>query len=413
MTIDDESLDVLFAEVDEEVQPVYRSIERVSLHNHTKVLQAFLDARVSAFHLFGSTGYGYDDLGRDALEQVYAAAFSGEAALVREQFVSGTHTIASCLFGVLRPGDCLLSVQGEPYDTLCKVIGFRERYGGSLRDFGVSYRQVDLLADGTIDYLGVADALEEKTTAVLLQRSKGYRWGPSFSIGEMKKVIALIKQIQPDTIIIVDNCYGEFVETQEPTEAGADLVAGSLIKNPGGGLAPSGGYVVGKEQYVAAAANHWSAPGIGAAVGPAPFGWRLLFQGFFQAPHVVAESLKGMVFASRLFERLGFPVQPEYRDERSDIVQAIGLGTSEKLIAFCRGIQGASPIDAHVRPEPDEMPGYEDPVIMAAGTFIQGASLELSADGPLRKPYAVYLQGGLSKEYVKIALANAVRELYS
>jgi cystathionine beta-lyase family protein involved in aluminum resistance len=293
------------------------------------------------------------------------------------------------------------------------VIGSKERYGGSLRDFQVAYRQVELTADGAIDYPKVEDALKEKTTAVLLQRSKGYKWGPSLGINEMEKVIDLIKQTQPETVVIVDNCYGEFVETREPAEVGADLTAGSLIKNPGGGLAPAGGCIVGRERYVAAAAAHWSAPGIGAAVGPAPSGRRLLFQGFFLAPHVVAESLKGMILAARLFERLGFPVLPGYAEERSDIVQAIGLGTPERLIAFCRGIQGASPVDAHVRPEPDDMPGYGDQVIMAAGAFVQGASLELSADGPLRRPYAVYLQGGLSKEYVKLALRNAVKEIWS
>jgi cystathionine beta-lyase family protein involved in aluminum resistance len=291
------------------------------------------------------------------------------------------------------------------------VIGLRDGGGGSLRDFGVSYRQVDLLADGSIDYPAVAAALADKTAAVLLQRSRGYNWGPSLGGGEMKKAVALIKEIQPGAVVIADNCYGEFVETEEPLEGGADLAAGSLIKNPGGGLAPTGGYIVGRKRYVDAAAGRWSAPGLGKEVGPAPEGWRLLFQGLFLAPHIVAETLKGMVFAARFLERLGFPVLPDYQAARSDIVQAIGLGTPERMIAFCRGIQGASPVDAHVRPEPSPMPGYEDQVIMAAGTFVQGASLELSADGPLRPPYVVYLQGGLSKEYVKLALLNAVREL--
>lgn len=411
MTLSNQNLEKLFVEVEQEVQPIYRIIEDMALKNHAKVLDAFKLARVSDFHLKGATGYGYGDQGRATLEEVYAAVFRAEAALVRSQFVSGTHTIAACLFGVLRPGDELLAVQGEPYDTLGEVIGIRGEASGSLREFGISYRQVELLPEGAVDYPAIANALSQKTKMVMLQRSKGYRWGSSLGIKEMKELISFIKQRKSDAVVFVDNCYGEFVENQEPLEAGADLTAGSLIKNPGGGLAPTGGYIVGKKQLVDAAANHWSAPGLGAAVGPSSEHQRLLFQGLFLAPHVVAEALKGMVFAAKFFAALGYPVMPEYRAERSDIVQAIGLGTAEQMVAFCRGIQSASPVDAHVRPEPDAMPGYENAVIMAAGTFVQGASLELSADGPLRPPYAVYLQGGLSKEYVRLAVLNAAREL--
>lgn len=411
MACNNQDLERLSAEVDCEVQPVYRLIEDIALQNHVKVLEAFRRVRIGEFHLKGSTGYGYGDQGRAALEEVYAAVFQAEAALVRGQFVSGTHAIAACLYGTLRPGDELLSVQGEPYDTLGEMIGVRGEASGSLREFGVTYKQVELLPGGGINYPAVEKAMKDNTKMVMLQRSRGYQWGPSLGISKMKKLIGFIKRKKPDVVVFVDNCYGEFVENEEPVEAGADLVAGSLIKNPGGGIAPTGGYIVGRQKYVDAAANRWSAPGIGAEVGPSQESQRLLFQGLFLAPHIVAEALKGMVFAARFFDRLGFAVMPEYNEERSDIVQAIGLGAPERMVAFCRGLQGASPVDSHVRPEPNAMPGYGDPVIMAAGTFIQGASLELSADGPIRPPYAVYLQGGLSKEYVRLAVLSAAREV--
>jgi len=404
-------LEQLSEEVDREVQPVYRLIDERALKNHAKVLEAFRQMRVSEFHLKGSTGYGYGDRGRETLEGVYAAVFRAEAALVRSQIVSGTHAIALCLYGVLRPGDELLSVQGEPYDTLGEMIGIRGRENGSLREFGVLYNQVELLPEGRLDFAGIEKALGEKTKMVILQRSRGYKWAPSLGTGEMRKLIAFIKNKKPDTIVFVDNCYGEFVEAEEPVEAGADLAAGSLIKNPGGGIAPTGGYVVGKKKYVEMAANRWSAPGIGQEVGPSAGCQRLLYQGLFLAPHIVAEALKGAVFTARFFERLGFEVMPGYCEERSDIVQAISLGSPERIVAFCRGLQAASPVDSHVCPEPVAMPGYGDPVVMAAGTFIQGASLELSADGPVRPPYAVYLQGGLSKEYVRLAVLSAAREV--
>ncbi|MDD3653633.1 MAG: methionine gamma-lyase family protein [Desulfotomaculaceae bacterium] len=409
MTGEHIGLEQLSDEVISEVQPVYRLIDNIALKNHAKMLEAFRRERVSDFYLTGSTGYGYNDRGREALEEIYARVFRAEAALVRSQIVSGTHAIALCLYGVLRPGDELLSVQGEPYDTLGEIIGIRGQKDGSLGEFGISYNQVELLPGGGLDFTGIEEALNDRVKMVLLQRSRGYKWAPALGVGEIRKLVAFIKNRKPDVIVFVDNCYGEFVEAEEPIEAGADLAAGSLIKNPGGGVAPTGGYVVGKQRYVEMAANRWSAPGIGSEVGPSADYQRLLYQGFFLAPHIVAEALKGAVFAARFFEKLGFEVMPKYRDVRSDIVQAIGLGSPERIVAFCRGIQGASPVDSHVLPEPTAMPGYGDPVIMAAGTFIQGASLELSADGPIRPPYAVYLQGGLSKEYVRLAVISAAR----
>ncbi|NLI13743.1 aminotransferase class I/II-fold pyridoxal phosphate-dependent enzyme [Pelotomaculum propionicicum] len=404
-------LDKLSEEVEKEVQEVYRAVDAAAMHNHKKVLAAFQKTRVSDYHLKGATGYGYGDRGREALEQTYAEVFRSEAALVRSQIVSGTHAIALCLYGVLRPGDEILAVQGEPYDTLGEMIGIRGNAPGSLKELGVTYKQVELLNEGGLDYEGIRQALNVRTKMIMLQRSRGYSRQPSLGISAIKQIIGFVRNLKPETVIFVDNCYGEFVETEEPVEAGADLVAGSLIKNPGGGLAPTGGYVAGRTKYVEMAANRWSAPGIGAEVGPSGEHQRTLFQGLFLAPHIVAEALKGAVFAARLFERLGYKVSPEYNARRHDIVQAIELGTPEKMLAFCRGIQGASPVDSHVRPEANEMPGYAEPVVMAAGTFVQGASLELSADGPLRPPYTVYLQGGLSKEYVRLAVMAAAREV--
>lgn len=405
------NLETLAKEVERKVEPLYRLIDERALSNHAKVLAAFRKARVSDFHLKGSTGYGYGDSGRETLENIYADVFRAEKALVRGQIVSGTHAIALCLYGVLRAGDELLSVQGEPYDTLGEMIGIRDGAEGSLKDLGVVYKQVDLTSGGDLDFSAVGQAISPRTKMVMLQRSAGYRWGTALGIDKIREAVDFIKKRKPDTVVFVDNCYGEFVELEEPLEAGADLVAGSLIKNPGGGLAPTGGYVAGKEKYVEMAANRWSAPGIGAEVGPSGDIQRLLYQGLFLAPHVVSEALKGAVFASMFFESLGFKVLPRPSDHRSDIVQAIQLGTPERMLAFCRGLQKGSPVDSHVTPEANDMPGYGDPVVMAAGTFVQGASLELSADGPLRPPFAVYLQGGLSKEYVKLALLSAAREL--
>ncbi|KUK81987.1 MAG: Cystathionine beta-lyase family protein [Pelotomaculum thermopropionicum] len=404
-------IECLANEVELELQELYRSIENKALKNHARVLKAFQKAQVSDFHLHGSTGYGYGDRGREVLEKVYADIFKAEAALVRGQIVSGTHAIALCLFGVLRPGDELLSVQGQPYDTLSEIVGISGNACGSLKDLGVAYKQVELKDGGEIDYNVIGQALNDKTKMVLLQRSRGYKWVPALSIKKINELSQFLKRRSPNVVIFVDNCYGEFVEEKEPVEAGADLVAGSLIKNPGGGLAPTGGYIVGKSKYVEMAANRWSAPGIGAGVGASGEYQRLFFQGIYLAPHIVAEAVKGAVFTARLFEKLGFSVMPKFNEERSDIVQGIKLGTPEKMSAFCRCIQEASPVDSHVHLEASCLPGYPDPVIMAAGTFIQGASLELSADGPLRPPYAVYFQGGLSKEYVRLAVISAAREV--
>ncbi|MBO8137584.1 MAG: methionine gamma-lyase family protein [Desulfotomaculum sp.] len=397
----------LSEEVEADVSHIYQQIEMNSFINHEKVLNAFKEFRVSDFHLKGSTGYGYGDTSREILENIYARVFGGEKALVRGQIVSGTHAIALCLFGVLEPGDELLSIQGNPYDTLEEVIGTRGNAPGSLKSYGVKYRQVELLPCGELDWDAIERALNHNTKMVMIQRSRGYAWRPSLNISGIKKIVQFIKKRQPETVIFVDNCYGELVEPKEPCDVGADLVAGSLIKNPGGGIAPTGGYVVGRADLVKRAANRWTAPGIGDEVGPTLDYHRLLLQGIFLAPHIVAESLKGAVFASRLFQRLGYEVSPQYDEYRTDIIQAVALGNADKMIAFCRGLQSASPVDSHVLPEPDGMPGYEDAVIMAAGTFIQGASIELSADGPIRPPYAVYMQGGLSKEYVKLGVLSA------
>lgn len=401
----------LAREVTAEVSRIYINIDKIALANHSKVLEAFHNAKVSDSHLKSTTGYGYGDRGRETLETVFARIFRAESALVRCQIVSGTHAIALCLYGILRPGDVLLFAQGEPYDTLSEIIGSRRDSNGSLKEFGVKYRQLELNQDGKVDLKALEEALLKSVRLVMIQRSRGYSLKPSLSIDRIREICALVKKVSPGTVVFVDNCYGEFVEEEEPLEAGADIVAGSFIKNPGGGLAPTGGYVAGKRELVEAAASRWTAPGIGAEIGPAAEYQRLLFQGLFVAPHVVAEALKGVVFASRFFERIGFPVYPLYNEIRTDIVQSVLLGSPERMSAFCRSIQKSSPIDAHVVPEPSPMPGYGDPVVMAAGTFVQGASLELTADGPVRPPYAVYLQGGLFKEHVIIAAITAAREI--
>ncbi|MEW6572110.1 MAG: methionine gamma-lyase family protein [Bacillota bacterium] len=399
-------LDSLAAETVEEVQSLWRRIDGLALANQRVVLEAFRTARISDFHLRGSTGYGYGDAGRAGLEAVYARVFGAEAALVRPQIVSGTHALALCLYGVLRPGDRLLAVQGRPYDTLEAIIGGEP---GSLAEWGIEYSQIDLLPDGGLDEEAITEAVALKPRAVLLQRSGGYSWRRGLVLKELGTIISLIKKRAPDTVVVVDNCYGEFVETHEPPAVGADLCAGSLIKNPGGGIAPTGGYVVGRKELVAMAANRLTAPGLGWEVGPTLDCQRLLCQGFFLAPHFVAEALKGAVFAARFFERLGFDVLPRFNEPRSDIVQGVCLGSPELLLSFCRGIQAASPVDAHVRPEGGPLPGYRDDVVMAAGTFVQGASLELTADAPMREPYAAYLQGGLSKEHVILGALAAAR----
>ncbi|MEW6541082.1 MAG: methionine gamma-lyase family protein [Bacillota bacterium] len=400
---------VLADEVEREIAEVCREIEKTASFNHRKVLAAFHEHRVSEVHFRGTTGYGYGDVGREVLEQVFARVFDAESALVRLQIVSGTHALAVGLFGLLRPGDELVAVN-KPYDTLERVIGVREA-PGSLAEMGVGYRRLDFEADGEPDLEALVAALGPRARVLLLQRSGGYEWRSPLNLDTMARLIGAVKLRFPRVRVVVDNCYGEFTEAREPCAVGADLVCGSLIKNPGGGLAPSGGYLAGSAECVELAAARLTAPGLGRAVGASLGDLRLLFQGLYLAPHFVAEALKGAVFAARLFERLGYEVRPGFADRRTDIVQAVRLGTAERVIAFCRGIQKASPVDAHAVPEPAPLPGYRDGVVMAAGTFVQGASLELTADAPLRPPFAVYLQGGLSREYAKLGALAAAREL--
>ncbi len=404
-------LTAIAAGVDQRAEELLSTLKPIEYKNHCRVLNAFKEARVSSYHLRGSTGYGYDDDGRTTLEKVFARVFNTEDALVRGQIVSGTHAIALCLFGVLKNGDTLLTVQGKPYDTLEEIIGAHNAIEGSLLSMGVRYRQIELLPGDELDWSSIDEALRYPVKMVLLQRSCGYSTRPSLDMVQLEKLCRFIKYRQPDTVIFVDNCYGEFVEQSEPTEHGADLLAGSLIKNPGGGLAPTGGYVAGKQQLVQLAARRLTAPGIGADVGPT-LGWqRQFYQGFYMAPHIVMEALRGAIWGACLFQALGYEVYPIPEMPRTDIIQAIVLGSAERLQAFCRGVQGASPVDSHVAPVPAPMPGYAYPVIMAAGTFIQGASLEFTADAPLREPYIAYFQGGLSFQYTKIGLMKAAEEI--
>ena len=396
--------------VAEELSPRFEKIAKIAEYNQLKVIRAMQENRVSESCLYASSGYGYNDLGRDTLEKVYAAAFGAEDALVRPQIACGTHALAVALSGNLRPGDELLSPVGKPYDTLEEVIGIRPSRG-SLKEYGVTYRQVDLLEGGEFDYEGIRRAITPKTRLVTIQRSKGYQTRPTFSVKQIGELIQFIKNIRPDLICMVDNCYGEFVEEKEPSEAGADLMVGSLIKNPGGGLAPIGGYIVGKEEYVENAAVRLTSPGLGKEVGATLGVNQSFYQGFFLAPTVTASALKGAIFAANIYERLGFPVIPNGSEERHDIIQAVTLGSPEAVIAFCRGIQAAAPVDSYVTPEPWAMPGYDSDVIMAAGAFVQGASIELSADGPIKPPYAVYFQGGLTWEHAKFGILMSLQKL--
>lgn len=394
---------------EKDIREIVDGIDQIKEYNQIKVIKAMQDQKLSDSHFSGTTGYGYDDRGREVLDAVYAGVFKAEDALVRHQIVSGTHALALCLYGNLRPGDELLSVTGKPYDTLEELIGIRGEGGGSLKEFGISYKQVDLLSDGTIDLSGIKNSISDNTHMILIQRSRGYCWRPSIKIDEIKRAIEHIRSIKKDVIVLVDNCYGEFVEEREPVEIGADLAAGSLIKNPGGGLAPAGGYIAGKEKYVANAAYRLTTPGLGKKVGSTLGHSRLMFQGLFLAPHVVAESLKGAIFCSALMNKLGFETSPEVDAERGDIIQAIKFNNPDSLIAFCQGIQKGSPVDAYVMPQPWDMPGYDSPVIMAAGTFVQGSSIELSADAPIKPPYIAYMQGGLVYEHVKLGIMIAVQ----
>ncbi|RKI23667.1 hypothetical protein D7V82_16740 [bacterium 1xD8-6] len=388
----------------------FGQIDEIAEYNQMKVVRAMENQRVSAACFEATTGYGYDDLGRETLEAVYAEVFGAESALVRPQITCGTHALTVALSAVLRPGDELLSPVGKPYDTLEGVIGIKEdNPPGSLKEFGISYRQVDLFEDGSFDFEGIKNALNERTKLVTIQRSKGYAARKTLSVGRIGELISFIKSIRPDVICMVDNCYGEFVEETEPTQAGADLCVGSLIKNAGGGLAPIGGYIVGKEEYVDLCAYRLTAPGLGREVGATLGVNQAFFQGFFLAPAVTAGALKGAIFAANVYETLGFPVIPDKSESRHDIIQAVTLGSPEAVIAFCRGIQAASPVDSHALPEPYAMPGYHSDVIMAAGAFIQGSSIELSADGPIEPPYAVYFQGGLTWYHARYGITMSLQ----
>ena len=395
----------------------YEQIDRVAEYNQLKVLKAFQRNQVSEACLLGTTGYGYNDLGRDTLERVYADVFQTEDALVRPQITCGTHALALALMSNLRPGDELLSPVGKPYDTLEEVIGIGKsksadgRTTGSLAEYGISYRQVDLLADGAYDYEGVRNAINDKTRLVTIQRSKGYQTRPTLSVARIGELIHFIRSIKPEVIIMVDNCYGEFVETTEPSEVGADMIVGSLIKNPGGGLAPIGGYIAGKKKCVENAAYRLTSPGLGKEVGASLGILPAFYQGLFLSPKVTANALKTAIFSANLYERMGFSVLPNGTESRHDIIQAITFGKPELVTAFCEAIQAASPVDSHVVPEPWGMPGYDADVIMAAGAFISGSSIELSADAPMKEPYAVYFQGGLTFEHAKYGMLKTVQYL--
>ena len=397
-------------EVLEGLTDQFRHIDQVAEFNQAKVIAAMQKNRVNATHFNLSTGYGYDDEGRDNLERVYADCFGAETALVRPQITCGTHALALALGANLLPGDELLSPVGGPYDTLEEVIGIRPS-PCSLKEYGVSYRQVDLLPDGGFDYDGIRAAINEKTRLITIQRSKGYATRPSYSVEEIGKLIAFCKECKPDVLCMVDNCYGEFVETQEPTNVGADMVVGSLIKNLGGGLAPTGGYVCGRKECIERCAYRLSAPGLGREVGANLGLLTSFYQGLFLAPTVVSSAVRGAVFAAGCYEKLGFRVVPGSGETRRDIIQAVELGSREAMVAFCKGIQSAAPVDSYVTPEPWAMPGYESEVIMAAGAFVQGASIELSADGPIRPPYAVYFQGGLTWFHAKLGILMSIQKL--
>ena len=388
----------------------FAEIDRVAEYNQLKVVHAMQECRVREGCFNYASGYGYNDIGRDVLEEVYAKTFHTEAALVRPQITCGTHALSLALSANLRPGDELLSPAGKPYDTLEEVIGIRESKG-SLAEYGITYKQVDLLEDGTFDYENIKKAINEKTKLVTIQRSKGYQTRPSFSVKQIGELIAFVKNIKPEVIVMVDNCYGEFVETIEPSDVGADMVVGSLIKNPGGGLAPIGGYIAGTEEYIENCAYRLTSPGLGKEVGASLGVMQSFYQGFFLAPTVVAGALKGAIFAANIYEKLGFPVIPNGTESRHDIIQAGTLGSPEGVIAFCKGIQAAAPVDSYVSPEPWAMPGYDSDVIMAAGAFVQGSSIELSADGPIKPPYAVYFQGGLTWAHAKFGILRSLEEM--
>lgn len=399
------------SEIEDKLSQRFISIDKVAEFNQLKILKAMQDNRLSDVHFAATTGYGYNDMGRDTLERVYADVFRAEDALVRPQLISGTHALTVALAGNLRPHDEIISPVGKPYDTLEGVIGIKPRKG-SLAEYGISYRQVELLPDGSFDWDGIRAAINDNTRLATIQRSKGYASRPTLSVEKIGELIRFIKSIKPDVICMVDNCYGEFVDTIEPTEVGADLCVGSLIKNPGGGLAPIGGYIVGKAEYVENAAYRLTAPGLGKEVGASLGVLPSLYQGLFLSPQVVAAALKGAIYAANIYESLGFDVLPNGAEERHDIIQAVTLNSAEAVIAFCKGIQAAAPVDSHVTPEPWDMPGYDCDVIMAAGAFVQGSSIELSADAPIRPPFTVFFQGGLTWHHAKFGIMMSLQKLF-
>ncbi|MCM3237609.1 methionine gamma-lyase family protein [Heyndrickxia oleronia] len=399
--------------VEQQIKPIHEKIDQRIEENQFRVLQSYQKHRVSDSHFIPSTGYGYDDIGRDTLEKIYADVFGGEAGLVRPQIISGTHAISIALFGVLRPGDELLYITGKPYDTLEEIVGIRGSGIGSLKEFNIDYNAVLLNSEGKVDFAAVKHAIKPNTKMIGIQRSKGYANRPSFTINEIKEMISFVKSIKEDLVVFVDNCYGEFVEDIEPCHVGADLMAGSLIKNPGGGIVKTGGYIVGKKQWVEACSYRMTSPGIGAEAGASLYSLQEMYQGFFLAPHVVGQALKGAVFTSAILEHFMMNTDPKWDANRTDLIQSVQFDDPDKMIEFCQAIQFSSPINSYVTPYPSYMPGYEDDVIMAAGTFIQGASIELSADGPIRPPYTAYVQGGLTYSHVKIAVCSALDRLIS
>ncbi|MDM8212829.1 methionine gamma-lyase family protein [Enterococcus hirae] len=394
------------------IAPMRNVIAERALDNQEKVLRAMRNHHLSETHFMPSTGYGYDDEGRDCLEAVYAEVFGAEKALVRPQIISGTHAITTSLMGILRPGDELLYITGTPYDTLLEVIGLTGNGIGSLKEYDIGYDQVELLANGQVDLQGVKEQITDKTKVVAIQRSRGYAQRPSYTIAEIAEMVRAIRAVAPDVVIFCDNCYGEFAETREPTEVGVDLIAGSLIKNPGGGIAKTGGYIAGKKELVERCAYRLTTPGVGDEGGAMLGTVYEMLQGFFLAPHVVSQAIQGAVFTAALLDMHGIASTPKWDDPRTDLIQMVELKEEDTMVKFCQAIQKFSPVDAHVLPIPSYMPGYEDDVIMAAGTFVQGASLELTSDGPIRPPYVLYVQGGLTYEHVKIAVTQAVNEVF-
>ncbi len=405
--LDNETFE-LAEEVMKDIEPQFEKLKQIREFNQYKVLKAMQEAHLSDNHFNWTTGYGYNDIGREKVEEIFASVFGAEDALVRPIIVNGTHALSLCVQGIVRPGDEILSVTGAPYDTLQGVIGIREEKG-SLKEFGVTYDQVDFLEDGNIDLEGIKSKINDRTKLVMIQRSKGYAWRKSLTIEDIKEAVETVKSVNKDIIVMVDNCYGEFLDTKEPTEVGVDIMAGSLIKNPGGGLALTGGYIAGKKELVEMISYRLTTPGIGKECGLTFGTTRTVLQGFFMAPYVTSQAVMGAIFCARAFEKLGYDVLPKYDDLRSDIIQVVRLNNADEVISFCQGVQAAAPVDSYVRPEPWAMPGYDSEVIMAAGAFIQGSSIELSADAPIRPPYNVYFQGGLTFDHSKMGTLKAIQ----